>query len=41
MLKVEGQGHTLVQVCGVEAIHFDTGAWKSVFWFFLEIINNW
>jgi len=29
--KVRRQGHTLVQVCGGEDIHFDAGPLESVF----------
>jgi len=32
MLEVKGEGNTLVQVCGGDGIHVDTGASKYIFW---------
>jgi len=31
MLEVQGQGHTLVQVCSDKGIHIDAGMLKSIF----------
>jgi len=31
-VKVKGQGHTLVEVCGGERIHVDAGMLESIVW---------